>query len=301
MCDHVEYLGHIVDREGLHVTPDKVNAIVNAPKPQNVTELRAYLGLVNYYGKFIPNLASLLQPLNCLLQKNSAWVWSEACDKAVKAVTEKLISSQVLVHYNPSFPIRLATDASQYGIGAALSHVTPEGVEKPIAFASRTLSKSEVNYSQIEKEGLSIIFGVKKFNQYLCGREFTLITDHKPLTAIFESQKGIPLIAAARLQRWAILLSTYHYNIIFRSTKVHGNADGLSRLPLSITKDESSDAEGASAIFNLTQISTLPVTCTELQTVTRNDPILRKSFAVQQTWMAIYHIGGSQALPTQSK
>ena len=105
VCDHVEYLGHIVDREGLHVTPDKINAIVNAPKPQNVTELRDYLGLVNYYGKFIPNLASLLQPLNCLLQKKLAWVWSETCDKAVKAVTEKLISSQVLVHYNLSFPI----------------------------------------------------------------------------------------------------------------------------------------------------------------------------------------------------
>ena len=240
---------------------------------QNLTELRAYLGLVNYYGKFIPNLASLLQPLNCLLQKNLAWVWSEACDKAVKTVTEKFISSQVLVHYNPSFSIRLATDASQYGIGAPLSHVTPEGVEKPITFASRTLSKSD---SQIEKEGLSIIFGVKKFNQYLCGKEFTLITDHKPPTAIFESQKGIPLIAAARLQQLAIFLSTYCYNIIFRSTKVHENADGLPRLPLRITKDESSDAEGASAIFNLTQISTLPVTCTELQTLTQNDLILSK-------------------------
>ena len=97
--------GHIVDRGGLHVTPVKVNAIINAPKPQNVAELRAYLGLVNYYGKFISNLALFLQPLICLLQKNSAWVWSEACEKAVKAVTEKLISSQVLVHYNPSFPI----------------------------------------------------------------------------------------------------------------------------------------------------------------------------------------------------
>ena len=178
MCDLVEYLGHIVDSEGLHVTPGKIEAIVNAPKPQNVTELRAYLGLVNYYGKFIPNLASTLQPLNSLLQKNCKWVWSEECTKAVQEANEKLTSSHVLIHYNPLLPIRLATDASQSGIRAGLTHVTPDGVEKPIAFASQTLSKSERNYSQIEKEGLSLIFGVKKFNQYFYGREFTLITDH---------------------------------------------------------------------------------------------------------------------------
>ena len=276
MCDPVEYLGHIVDSEGLHVIPGKIEAIVNAPKPQNVTELRVYLGLVNYYGKFILNLASTLQHVNSLLQKNCKWVWSEECTKAVQEVNEKLTSSHILIHYNPSLPIRLATDTSQYVIGAVLSHVTPDGVEKPIAFASRTLSKSERNYSQIEKEGLSLIFGVKKFNQYLYGREFTLITDHKPLTAIFGSHKGIPSITAARLQRWAVPLSTYHYNIIFRSTNAHGNADELSRLPLSVTEDESSLSEGASAMFNLAQISTLPVMCTELQTVTRNDPIMSK-------------------------
>ena len=139
MCDHVEYLGHIVDSEGLHVAPGKVEAIVNAPKPQNVTELRVYLGLVNYYGKFITNLASTIQPFNSLLQKNSKWVWSEECTKAVQEANEKLTSSHILTHYNPSLPIRLATDASQYGIGAVLFHVTPDRVEKPIAFASRTL------------------------------------------------------------------------------------------------------------------------------------------------------------------
>ena len=165
-----------VDSEGLHATPNKIEAIVNAPQLQNVAELRAYLGLVNYYGKFIPHLASILQPINSLLQKNCKWVWSEKCIEAVQEATKKLTSSTVLIHYNPSLPIRLAADASKYGIGAVLSHITPDGVEKPIAFASRTLSKAERNYSQIEKEGLSLIFGVKKFNQYIYGREFTLIS-----------------------------------------------------------------------------------------------------------------------------
>ena len=105
MCDRVEYT---VDSEGLDVTPNKIEAIVNAPKPQNVTELRADLGLVNYYGKFIPNLASIL------LQKICKWVWSEKCSEAVQEATEKLTSSTV-IHYNPSLPIRLAADAWYWG------------------------------------------------------------------------------------------------------------------------------------------------------------------------------------------
>ena len=249
MCDSVEYLGHVIDAQGLHVKQDKVDAIVNAPKPSNVTELRAYLGLINYYGKFIPNLASILQPLNNLLKHSSKWEWSLACDEAVDLAREKLISSEVLTHYDPSLPIQLATDASQYGLGAVLSHRYSDGSEKPIAFASRSLSNAEKNYSQIEKEGLSIIFGIKKFNQYLIGREFTLITDHKPLTYIFGPKSGIPSLTAARLQRWALLLSAYHYKIVFRSTKAHSNADALSRLPLKLVHNESTCSEGASTIL----------------------------------------------------
>ena len=100
-------------------------------------------------------------------------MWSEKCSEAVQEATEKLTSSTVLIHYNPSLPIRLAADVSQYGIGTVLFNITPDGVEKPIAFASQSLSMAERNYSQIKKEGLSLIFGVKKFNQYLYGREFT--------------------------------------------------------------------------------------------------------------------------------
>ena len=100
-----------------------MDAIVNAPNPKNVTELRAYLGLLNYYGKFIPNLASILQTLNNLLKKDTKWEWSTDCDEAVKIVTEELLSSRVLIHFDPSLPIQLATDAYQYGLGAVLSHV----------------------------------------------------------------------------------------------------------------------------------------------------------------------------------
>ena len=149
----------------------------------------------------------------------------------------------------------------------------PNGEEKPIAFASRSLSKSEQNYSQIDKEALGLIYGVQKFHTYLYGRKFTSITDHKPLMSILGPKKGISSVAAARLQRWAILLSGYHYDIEFRATTAHGNADALSRLPLPQTGPEYvSEAQ----MCNLQQLEMLPVTNQEIQRATHRDPLLSK-------------------------
>ena len=155
-----------------------------------------------------------------------------------------------------------------------ISHIMPDGTERPIAFASKTLSSSERNYSQIEKEGLALIFGVKKFHTYLYGRRFTLVTDHKPLTTIFGPKKGIPAMAAARLLRWALLLAAYSYTIEFRPTNDHSNADALSRLPLNVISTESLAAE--SAFCNIAQLESLPVTVAKLQTNMRTDAILSK-------------------------
>ena len=94
------------------------------------------------------------------------------------------------MHYNPALPIRLAADASAYGIGAVIAHVLPDGSERPVAFTSRTLSASERNYAQVEREALSLIFGVKHFHYYLYGHHFILVTDHKPVTAILGPKKG---------------------------------------------------------------------------------------------------------------
>ena len=270
----VEYLGHNIDAKGLHVLKSKVEAITNAPIPRNVQELRSFLGLLNYYGRFIPNLASILHPLNELLRKDVEWVWSTECNKAFELAKEKLVSADVLMHYDSTLPVKLAGDASAYGVGAVISHIMPDGTERPIAFASKTLSSSERNYSQIEKEGLALIFGVKKFHTYLYGRRFTLVTDHKPLTTIFGPKKGIPAMAAARLQRWALLLAAYSYTIEFRPTNDHSNADALSRLPLNVISTESLAAE--SAFCNIAQLESLPVTVAKLQANTRTDAILSK-------------------------
>ena len=228
----VIFLGHLIDVSGIRPTEEKLRAIVDAPPPKNVQELRSFLGLLNYYGKFISTAATLLAPLNVLLHQGIEWKWSTACQNSFDQAKKTLVSSDVLMHYNPDLPIVMAGDASTYGVGAVIAHVLPNGTERPVAFATRTLTNSERNYAQVEKEALSLIFGVKRFHSYLYGRTFTIIADHKPLTAILGPKKGIPPLAAARLQRWAWILSAYQYDLKFRPTGQHGNADGLSRLPL---------------------------------------------------------------------
>ena len=176
------------------------------------------------------------------------------------------------MHYDPKLPLILATDASAYGIGAVISHICPNGEERPIAYVSRTLTSSEQNYSQLDKEALSIVNGVRKFHQYLYGRKFLLLTDHKPLTTILGPTRGVPPIAAARLQRWALFLSAYTYDIKYRSTSDHANADCLSRFPL----PSISTSSQISDVFIVKQIEALPVSAVELQTMTRTDPLLSK-------------------------
>ena len=281
--DSVEYLCHTINAQGIHTTDKKVRAIVSAPSPSNLAELRSFLGLLNYYSKFLPSLASVLNPLHSLLQTGQPWKWSQSCEDAFQKAKKALVEAPILAHYDPDLPISLAGDASAYGVGAVISHTMPDGTERPVAFASRTLSTSERNYSQVEKEALSLIFGIKKFEQYLYGHRFTLITDHKPLTTILGPKQGIPSIAAARMQRWALLLSAYSYTIRFRPTQAHGNADSLSCLPLmaEIAVGNSEDP----TVFNVRQIESLPVGASEIAAATRKDPILSKVLVcVKKGW-----------------
>ena len=272
--DSVEYLGHRVDARGIHTSKKKVQAILEAPVPKNLPEFRSFLGLLNYYAKFIPNLASVLHPLHRLLRVGQPWQWSKDCKTAFESAKKSLSQSPVLVHYDPNLPIVLAADASAYGVGAVISHRQSDGTDQPIAYASRTLTQSERNYAQIEREALSIIFGIKRFHKYLYGREFVLITDHKPLTTILGPKQGIPPLAAARMQRWALILSAYHYEIQFRPTKQHANADSLSRLPLVQQSSEGNAPDPT--VFNLMQIASLPVRAQEVAEATRSDPMLNK-------------------------
>ena len=273
MLTEVKYLGHKISAKGLEPTDEKIKAIREAPQPQSVTQLRSFLGAINYYCKFLPNLASSLSPLYKLLQHHHKWTWGPEQVTAFESAKQQLASPPLLVHYDPEKPLVLSCDASPYGIGAVLSHIL-EGGEQPIAFASRTLAPAERNYSQVDKEALSIIFGVKRFHEYLVGHTFTIVSDHKPLQYLFNERKAIPQMASARVQRWALTLSCYDYNIIYKPGKQHNNADMLSRLPLA-TAPTDVPVPGDTVML-LETLQSSPVTAKLIKTWTNRDPILSK-------------------------
>ena len=232
MESEVCYLGHKIDCNGLHPLDDKVKAIVEAPAPRNVTELKSYLGLLNYYGRFLPNLSTTLAPLHYLLKKGIVYRWGKQQNKAFETSKQLLTSSKVLSHYDPSRELIVTCDAFAYGVGAVLAQKDSQDIEHPIAFASRSLAPAEKNYSQLDKEALAIIFSVKRFHQYLFERTFVIVTDHRPLLGLFGPDRPIPQLASARIQRWSLTLSAYKYTLVHRPGSQISNADGLSRLPL---------------------------------------------------------------------
>jgi hypothetical protein len=279
----VEYLGHKVDAEGLHTVDAKVEAIREAPAPANVSELKAYLGMLNYYGKFLPNLSTTLAPLHKLLCKEVKWKWGQTQSEAFLESKKLLHSSRVLVHYDPGKELVLACDASPYGVGAVLSHRQKDGTDKPISYASRSLSPAEKNYSQLDKEALAIIFGVKRYHQYLYGRTFTIYTDHKPLTSLLNEAKAIPTVASPRVMRWALTLSAYEYTIQYREGKAHANADALSRLPL--PNEHTKTPLPGDTILLMDHMETTPVKVDQIKAWTRKDPVLSKVLKyVLQGW-----------------
>ena len=176
----------------------------------------------------------------------------------------------VLAHYDVDLPIKLYCDASLYGLGACLMHVI-EGKERPVAYASRVLTPAEANYAQIEQEALAIIFGVKRFHQYLCGCEFTLVTDHQSLCKILGHQQGVPPLAAGRMQQWALTLSAYSYKIEYKPGSQNECADCLSRLPAP-SKARHTD-EKTSSILKM-DVPTLPVSADDIAQATRQDKLL---------------------------
>ncbi|RXN17075.1 putative protein K02A2.6-like protein [Labeo rohita] len=203
--EEVIFLGHRISAAGVQPVAEKVQAIQETPTPQTVSELKANLGLLNYYHKFLPSLSTVLAPLHSLLKKETKWMWGREQEEAFVKSKELLQSSAILVHYDPTKPLILAC-ASPYGVGAVLSHRMEDGTDRPIGFVSRTLNAAEKNYSQLDKEGLAVIFGVKKFHTYVFGRPFTIVTGHKPLIALFNELREVPQMASPRIQRWAVTL-----------------------------------------------------------------------------------------------
>lgn len=270
--EKVAYLGFVIDKNGLSKTKERISSVLQAPVPKDIHEVRAFIGLINYYSRFIPNFATKMKPLYSLLEKDKKFIWSNECQNAYEQMKIDVTSDQVLVHFNPALPVILETDASKFAVAGVLSHKFPDGSKKPIAFISRALSKSEIKYSVIEKEALAIIYSVVKLRQYLLGLDFHLATDHKPLLAIFGENRGLPQMASARMQRWAFILSGFSYKITHIKGETN-HADCFSRLPQSEIIDDSIQNE--SNYINYID-KAFKIDYKVIAVETRKDPILSK-------------------------
>ena len=218
------FLGHIITTKGVKPNPEKISAIQSWPLPRNEKELKGFLGTLGYYRKFIRDFARIVKPLTNQLRKGEKLDHSKQFIETFEKCKNILTTSDVLQYPDFSKPFVLTTDASNYAIGAVLSQ-GPIGRDKPVAFASRTLSVSEENYSVIEKELLAIVWACKYFRPYIFGNKFTLYTDHQPLTYIFNMKDP-----SSKLVRWRLSLEEYDYEIKYRKGAQNVVADGLSRI-----------------------------------------------------------------------
>ncbi|XP_037028712.1 uncharacterized protein K02A2.6-like [Bradysia coprophila] len=292
MMTEIEFLGFIIDEHGRRPNTAKVQAIVDMPEPHDVTTVKSFLGMINYYSKFVKEMKDLRFPLDRLLCKDVKFEWTDECREAFNKAKEILLSDLLLAHYDPNVPIRVAADASIHGLGAVIFHRYNDGSEKAIEHASRSLSPAEKNYGQIEKEALSLVFAVQKFHKMIWGRKFVLETDHKPLLAVFGAKKGIPVHSSSRLQRWAISLMSYDFVVEHKNTENFGHADALSRLianhqsPLEpIIISSIRILEDSINRILVDAIRVLPVTAEMIAHATKNDELLASvSTYLKSTW-----------------
>nr|XP_034833643.1 uncharacterized protein K02A2.6-like [Maniola hyperantus] len=272
--EKVEFLGFVINGEGIHPAPSKVEAVLKTPEPKSVQELQAFLGLYNFYERFIPHKATLLEPLHRLLDKSQKWRWTEREQEAFSKAKQMLTFNTTLVHYDLNKPLILTCDSSEYGVGAVLSHVMEDGQERPIAMSSRTLNTHERRYSQLDKEATAIMFGIKKFHNYLAGRSFTVITDHKPLLGIFDPKRPMPSILSPRLTRISIALTAHDYNIAYRPGTQIANADGLSRWPLPVPELEEEPLY--EILLMAEKLEDFPYSAVEIASETKKDQTLSR-------------------------
>ncbi|UYV82094.1 K02A2.6-like [Cordylochernes scorpioides] len=239
----VKFLGHILSSEGLFIDEEKLDAITKMEAPRSTKELKSFLGMVNYLGKFIPNLADKLQPLNSLLSTKNEWVWDEPQKKSFNLLKQELVSRPNLALFDPSRTTIVSADASSFGIGGVLRQEQPDGSLKPIAY------KRKKRYSQIEKEGLAIVWTCDRLKDYVTGIKIHIETDHKPLIAIFTSKSLEDM--TPRLQRLKMRMMRYSYQISHIAGKKQTVADMLSRKPMSKPHKDELEEELSSYIQSI--------------------------------------------------
>ena len=284
----IEFFGSLYTSDGIKPDPAKVQDICKMPTPQDKEDLRKFLGMISYLGAFIPKLAEHAHSLRELLKQDVPYLWQEDHQENFQKMKQLVSSSTCLKYYDPTKPTVVEVDASQKGLGACLLQDN-----QPVMFASKTLTDAQKNYSNIERETLAMVFGIRRLHTYLFGKEFTLMTDHKPLEMIWSK----PLASAPpRLQRLLVKLLGYDFEVKYKPGSTMILADVLSRLPnpdnnaeepLDVGVDEIEIAESldvgddSQPTINIDLVNFGVRKQEELQTETPRDPILR------QVWQTI--------------
>lgn len=228
----VKYFGHIISKEGVTPDPERVKAIKNIPPPKSLGELRSFVGVVNYMGRFVRNLSRIMHPLNELLKKSSSWLWDASQQNSYEEIMKALSTSPTLAFYDVSKPTIITADACSYGIGGAILQKHGD-VLKPVEYCSRTLSPSERKYAMIEKELLASTWVCERFSKYLVGLpNFELQTDHKPLIPLLNSTDIDK--APLRCQRLLLRMMRFTPTAVYVPGKDLSLADALSRNPISV-------------------------------------------------------------------
>lgn len=273
--NELQFLGHTIGIDGVKPDPEKTRAILELKAPTNVTELRQFLGIVNYLGRFLPNLSQVTQPLNELRKNDRAWIWDSAQQEAFIKVKDMITSTPVLAFYQLGKPTLVSADASSYGIGGVIMQLHNSDW-KPVAFCSRTLSEAERKYAQLEKECLAAVWTCERFSRYLCGLPtFKLLTDHKPLVPLINTKDldQVPL----RCQRLLIRMMRYNPKAVYTPGKDLVIADALSRNPLAkIQPDSNLEKEVEAHVAAI--VADIPATPSKLALIrqeTQTDPQLQ--------------------------
>ena len=268
----INVFGLIVSSRGIQPDEKKIEAVANAPAPKTSAEVRSFLGLINYCSRYVKDYSTTTYPLRKLLKEKTKFHWGEEQQRSFLKLKHAITSAPILAHFSISAPTRVVVDASPWTLGAVLLQQQSDSTYRPIAFGSRSLTETEMKYSQIEREALAIVFGCEHFHLYLYGKSFEMETDHRPLEYIFKPKvSGKP--APARVERWLLRLQEYDFTVIYRPG-TQNLADALSRLPNKTTRSNMESCADRYVHYLAEQLTPAAMNTAEIKEYSEADPEL---------------------------
>ena len=270
--DEISFLGFSISARGIMPDEKLVNKILTLEAPQNKQEVEHFIGLVNYFGRLIPNFTCKVAPINKLRNANTPFRWTPECNTAFELLRKEIASSPVVQPYDADKEATLWTDASQNSIAAVLTQD-----QHPVIYISRTLSKAEANYSNIERESLAIVWAVTRLKHFVAARHFTIATDHRPLEQLFHPEKPVPVSKTSpRICRWALLLMQYDFAIRYIAGKEIPHVDALSRLRFNSSPNPEDEKCNEVLSVHSVQFQNSVISNPEIRSEPTRDPFIQR-------------------------